>query len=111
MLSRRGTALHYCPSCEIRLADNAHFCSHCGYALETTIVVKRAVNKKQFPPTDLEPVDGSTGATFSRKVLHGGTVIQGCPSCQTLLADNACFCSHCGCGLEATTTISDVPNM
>src|SRR6266567_2374919 len=103
--------MHYCPFCEIELPDDAHFCSHCGCTIETTIVVKSVASKKQFLPVSVQLVDGSTVATFSRKVLDGGTVIQCCPSCETELTHNARFCSHCGRGLEATTTIDDVPNM
>src|SRR2546423_943188 len=101
--------MRYCPSCEIRLPDHAHFCSHCGYALETTIVVKRAVDKRQLPLAGLQTHVGST--TSYQKVLSGETVMQNCPSCETEQAHNAHFCTHCGLALSTTTTIDDPTNM
>src|SRR5256885_1236300 len=99
-----------CPSCRIELPDNAYFCSHCGHVLDATTTVIRAANKRQFPPSGVQPLDGSTITTLSRKVLDGGTDIQCCPSCEAELPGNGRFCSQCGYALEATTTVGGVTN-
>jgi Double zinc ribbon len=101
--------MHYCPSCEIWLPDNAHFCSHCGYALETTIVVNSVRGKRQPPLADLQTHYGTV--VLQHQVLEEETAMQQCPSCETENAYQAHFCSHCGHALNTTTTDDDLTHI
>lgn len=97
----------HCPSCELRLPDQARFCSQCGYALEATIVLKRVVGKQQHSLAGLQTYSRST---LQHVVLESGTAIRCCPYCETEYPKQAHFCRHCGYALSATNTIDDTTN-
>src|SRR5215471_1391603 len=63
---------HYCPLCELRLPDQAHFCRQCGHELRTTHTIDDTTNIGS-PSVYVELPDVSTGsqsaATRTQKVL------------------------------------------
>ncbi len=98
----------HCPSCELRLPDQACFCSKCGYPLETTIKLKRVVGKRQPSLVGLQTHSVSSLLHF---VLGKGTAMQYCPCCETEHPQHAHFCRHCGHALSATNIIDDTRNI
>src|SRR6266480_4146038 len=107
--------MRYCPACEAELANHAHFCSRCGYALEATIIINRATNRSHFLSLGERSLNVSTVdcdiSTLLHKVPDGEILIQYCPACEAELTTSAHFCSRCGHALTATNIVDGATNV
>ena len=86
----------YCPTCGTALADNAKFCTQCGYTLNEAPEAP-AGNSVSMPPP---AASQAAYYTPPQPSSYASPPVRACPRCGAALDYDAVFCDVCGVSLN-----------